>query len=58
LRAHGHRQVIPLPGAQDLARIVKRLAQPGDIVVCLGAGNITTWAYALPQELAALSAVA
>src|SRR6266566_1495860 len=58
LRAHGHRQVIPLDGAQDLARTVKRLAQPGDIVVCLGAGNITQWAYALPGELAALGAVA
>ncbi len=33
---------------------MKRLAQPGDIVVCLGAGNITQWAYALPGELAAL----
>src|SRR5262245_37382741 len=58
LRAHGHRQVIPLEGAQDLARLIKRLAQPGDIVVCLGAGNITQWAYALPGELAALDAVA
>ena len=58
LRAHGHRQAIPLDGAQDLARIVKRLAEPGDIVVCLGAGNITQWAYALPGELAALGAVA
>src|SRR6266550_4741238 len=58
LRAHGHRQVIPLDGAQDLARTVKRLARPGDIVVCLGAGNITQWAYALPGELAALGAVA
>src|SRR5207245_1741780 len=50
LRAHGHRQVIPLDGAQDLARMVKRLAQPGDIVVCLGAGNITQWAYAVPGQ--------
>jgi UDP-N-acetylmuramate--alanine ligase len=58
LRAHGHRQVIALDGAQDLARMVKRLAQPGDIVVCLGAGSITQWAYALPGELAALGAVA
>jgi UDP-N-acetylmuramate--alanine ligase len=58
LRAHGHRQVIPLDGAPDLARMIKRLAQPGDIVVCLGAGNITQWAYALPSELAALGAVA
>jgi UDP-N-acetylmuramate--alanine ligase len=58
LRAHGHRQVIPLDGAQGLARTVKRLARSGDIVVCLGAGNITQWAYALPGELAALGAVA
>ncbi|HEX6214294.1 MAG TPA: UDP-N-acetylmuramate--L-alanine ligase [Vicinamibacterales bacterium] len=58
LRAHGHRQVIPLDGPQELARTVTRLAQPGDIVVCLGAGNITQWAYALPGELAALGAVA
>src|SRR3954469_6792287 len=58
LRAHGHRQVIPLDGPQDLARVVARLARPSDIVVCLGAGNITQWAYALPGELAALGAVA
>ena len=58
LRARGHRQAIPLDAAADLARMVARLAQPGDIVVCLGAGNITQWAYALPGELAALGAVA
>ena len=58
LRSHGHRQVIALDGPQDLARMVKRLAGPGDIVVCLGAGNITQWAYALPGELDALGAVA
>jgi UDP-N-acetylmuramate--alanine ligase len=54
LRAHGHRDVIPLPKAADLAGIVKGLAKPGDLVVCLGAGNITQWAYALPGELKAL----
>jgi UDP-N-acetylmuramate--alanine ligase len=54
LRAHGHREVIPLPGAADLAAIVKGLVAPGDLVVCLGAGNITQWAYALPGELKAL----
>jgi UDP-N-acetylmuramate--alanine ligase len=58
LRAHGHRQVIALDGAHDLAPTIKRLAAPGDIVVCLGAGNITQWAYALPGELAALEAAA
>jgi UDP-N-acetylmuramate--alanine ligase len=55
LRARGHRHVVALDGAADLAGIVKRLAKPGDYVVCLGAGSITQWAYALPGELAALS---
>ncbi|MGY3617493.1 UDP-N-acetylmuramate--L-alanine ligase [Bradyrhizobium sp. USDA 10063] len=54
LRAHGHREVIPLPNAGELAKIVRGLAKPGDLVVCLGAGNITQWAYALPGELKAL----
>jgi len=54
VRARGHRQVIPLPGPKDLAGIVKGLAKPGDYVVCLGAGNITQWAYALAGELKAL----
>ena len=30
------------------------MRSPGDYVICLGAGNITQWAYALPGELAAL----
>ena len=58
LRARGHRQVIPLDGPGDIAGIIARLARPGDIVVFLGAGNITQWAYALPGELAALGKVA
>jgi UDP-N-acetylmuramate--alanine ligase len=58
LRARGHRQAIALDGAADLARMLARFAQPGDIIVCLGAGNITQWAYALPGELAALGKVA
>ena len=28
-----------------------QVARPGDLVVCLGAGNITNWAYALPGAL-------
>jgi UDP-N-acetylmuramate--alanine ligase len=54
VRARGHRQVIALPGQPQLAGIVKDLARPGDYVVCLGAGNITQWAYALAGELQAL----
>jgi UDP-N-acetylmuramate--alanine ligase len=54
LRAHGHREVIPLQGSAELARVVRGIAVRGDLVVCLGAGNITQWAYALPGELQAL----
>jgi UDP-N-acetylmuramate--alanine ligase len=54
LRAHGHREVIPLQDSASLAGIVAGIAKPGDYVVCLGAGNITQWAYALPGELKAL----
>ncbi|MCA1529320.1 UDP-N-acetylmuramate--L-alanine ligase [Bradyrhizobium yuanmingense] len=54
LRAHGHREVIPLPNAGELAKMVHGIAKSGDLVVCLGAGNITQWAYALPDQLKAL----
>ncbi len=54
LRAHGHRHALPLPGPEHLAGLIKNLAEPGDFVVCLGAGSITQWAYALPGELQAL----
>ena len=56
LRARGHRSVVPLPGPEHLAEMVNSIARPGDFVVCLGAGNITQWAAALPAELAALQA--
>ena len=54
LRARGHRHVIPLGDPADLPGIVAGIAEPGDFVICLGAGNITTWAHALPDELARL----
>jgi UDP-N-acetylmuramate--alanine ligase len=54
LRAHGHRHALPLAGPEHLAGLIKQLALPGDYVVCLGAGSITQWAYALPGELQAL----
>jgi UDP-N-acetylmuramate--alanine ligase len=55
LKARGHRNVIALERSEELAGFVRTLAKPGDYVVCLGAGNITQWAYALPGELAALT---
>jgi UDP-N-acetylmuramate--alanine ligase len=56
LSAHGHRHVEALDGPAALAPAVRALAQPGDMIVCLGAGSITNWANALPEELAALDA--
>ncbi|EME69207.1 UDP-N-acetylmuramate--L-alanine ligase [Paramagnetospirillum caucaseum] len=54
LQEHGHRRVMALSDPKALAPLVNSLAGPGDMVVCLGAGNITAWAHALPAELAAL----
>ncbi|MBT3307854.1 MAG: UDP-N-acetylmuramate--L-alanine ligase, partial [Alphaproteobacteria bacterium] len=54
LRTHGHRMVVPLPDPKDLAEIIHDLTRPGDMVVCLGAGNITAWANALPDQLTRL----
>jgi UDP-N-acetylmuramate--alanine ligase len=58
INAHGHRCALVLPSPDKLAGIVRELAKPGDYVVLLGAGSITQWAYALPDELAALGGVA
>jgi UDP-N-acetylmuramate--alanine ligase len=54
LRANGHRSVVPLPGPEHLAEMIHAIAKSGDMVVCLGAGNITAWAGALPAQLAEL----
>ena len=52
LRAHGHRNVLALPKPEELARLVRENGEPGDLVICLGAGSITQWASSLPNELA------
>ncbi|MGZ3315220.1 MAG: UDP-N-acetylmuramate--L-alanine ligase [Caulobacteraceae bacterium] len=54
LRRGGHRNAQALPSVAELPGIVARDAKPGDVVVLLGAGDITTWAYALPAQLDAL----
>src|SRR5690606_31588033 len=54
MRARGHRNVSALESSERLASMIRGIAKPGDMVVCLGAGNITQWAYALPGELQAL----
>jgi UDP-N-acetylmuramate--alanine ligase len=54
LKARGHRNVIALAAPEQLANHIAGLAHAGDYVVCLGAGSITQWAYALPGELEAV----
>ncbi|WP_339107789.1 UDP-N-acetylmuramate--L-alanine ligase [Thioclava sp. GXIMD4216] len=50
---HGHRHARAILSEDDLARLVREQARPGDIVVCLGAGTISTWANGLPAKLGA-----
>jgi UDP-N-acetylmuramate--alanine ligase len=56
LRRWGHRRVLPLESPDALAGVIAEEAAAGDLVVCLGAGDITGWAYALPGRLEALGA--
>ena len=54
LQSHGHRMVVPLQHPDDLATIVNEHMKSGDLVVFLGAGNITAWANELPSNLTSL----
>ncbi len=49
---HGHRHARAIVSEDDLERLVREQARPGDMVVCLGAGTISTWANGLPDRLA------
>jgi UDP-N-acetylmuramate--alanine ligase len=55
LRAHGHPSVDALHAPDDLAELVMTKARPGDVVMCLGAGNITNWASALPEQISGIT---
>ncbi len=48
---HGHRHARAVTDLDELERLVREQARPGDIVVCLGAGTISAWANALPERL-------
>jgi UDP-N-acetylmuramate--alanine ligase len=51
LRLRGHRDARTLDGPDALTGLVASIARPGDFILCLGAGSISQWAYALPGEL-------
>jgi UDP-N-acetylmuramate--alanine ligase len=51
LRSRGHRMVRTVDDLEDLCRNLRDLAAEGDMVICMGAGDITKWAAALPDCL-------
>lgn len=53
MKSGGHRDARVIEGPQDVAPLVHEIAEDGDYVIFLGAGDITGWAQALPDELAA-----
>jgi len=53
IRSHGHRDVA-LTSKATLATDLHPQLSPGDLVVCLGAGDITYWAAELSENLAKL----
>ena len=54
LRDHGHKGPASLESQADLAKEIMNRTSAGDLVMCLGAGDITSWAASLPDELDAL----
>jgi UDP-N-acetylmuramate--alanine ligase len=53
LRAHGHRMVRAVDSLQDLCRELRDLAAERDMIICMGAGDITKWAAALADGVCA-----
>ena len=53
LRDRGHRAASEIAGPAELAERLAGVLAPGDMVVCLGAGDITKWAAGLADDVAA-----
>jgi UDP-N-acetylmuramate--alanine ligase len=53
LKARGHRQARTISGPEELADLLAAEAQDGDMVICLGAGDITKWAAGLADAIGA-----
>jgi len=51
IKERGHKDVQVLPSVDRLAGMVADIAEDGDYVICLGAGDISKWAYDLPEQL-------
>ena len=53
IKDRGHRSAHLIGGAEPLAQALAAQVQPGDMVVCLGAGDITKWAAGLADAIRA-----
>ncbi len=53
IKARGHRSAHQVSGADELAQVLADSALSGDMVVCLGAGDITKWAAGLADAVKA-----
>ncbi|PXW74366.1 UDP-N-acetylmuramate--L-alanine ligase [Blastomonas natatoria] len=51
LKQRGHRQARTITGPDELADLLAADAQDGDMVICLGAGDITKWAAGLADAI-------
>ncbi|GLV20418.1 UDP-N-acetylmuramate--L-alanine ligase [Sphingobium sp. TomMM35A] len=56
LKRRGHRSAATVEGADDLARVIASDVQADDMIICLGAGDITKWAAGLAPAIAAKEA--
>jgi UDP-N-acetylmuramate--alanine ligase len=56
LKRSGHRQVLTVASEGELQRMISGLANAGDMVICLGAGDITRWAANLAPAIETLRA--
>ena len=51
LRAHGHRMARPVSDLDELCRSLRDLAAEGDMIIAMGAGDITKWAAAIADGI-------
>ena len=56
IKARGHRSAATVADAGDLARKLAEVVRGNDIIVCLGAGDITKWAAGLADAIKAARA--
>jgi hypothetical protein len=52
VRSRGQLEPVFLPRIEELAGVLRELLQAGDVVLAMGAGNVSAVAHDLPQRLA------